>query len=74
MNEAHITIAQAAQEVGTTYATIYHAVRAGRLPAIKPGRDWLVTIPDVQQYLDSRPDWAREEREDRHWKAHLNRD
>ena len=47
MTTAYLTIAAAADRYGRSKSAFREAVRRGRLPAIKPGREWLVTVEDA---------------------------
>lgn len=45
-----IGLAQAAELLGVSHATLRAQVHRGRLRAIKVGRDWLVTREEVERY------------------------
>lgn len=51
---AWLTVSEAAALLGIRRETVYEAVRAGRLPARRSGRDWLVTRADVDAYAARR--------------------
>lgn len=53
----YITVTQAARLSGLSPGHIAKLLRAGHLPGIKPGHDWLVRKSDVEEYLrqDRRP-------------------
>lgn len=52
----HITLAEAAEQLGVHYMTAYRYVRTGRLPAEKVGQEWQVDQADVQSFLHDKPD------------------
>lgn len=45
-----LTIAQAAERIGVSAGTLSNQVRRGKLRAIKPGTDWLVTEAEADRY------------------------
>lgn len=49
-----LTLPEAAEAVGLAETTLRGQIRAGRLQALKRGRDWLVAEHDLWNYLDSR--------------------
>lgn len=49
-SEELLTLRQAAARVGLTDSALRHAIRRGRLPAVKLGRDWLVRPSDLDAY------------------------
>ena len=50
-----LTIQEAADRLGVSRWRIYALIRAGRLPAIKLGRDWIVQPADLQLVADRKP-------------------
>jgi excisionase family DNA binding protein len=44
-----LTTAQAAERLGVNRQWIWRLVQAGRLPAIRYGRDWLIAEADLAQ-------------------------
>jgi len=42
-----LTTTQAAQQLGCSRSAIRKAIKAGRLPAEKAGRDWLISLGDL---------------------------
>ncbi len=52
--EEWLTLKEAAAESGLAAATLKVQIHAGRLPAVKHGRDWFVTGRDLLNYLESR--------------------
>ena len=49
---APFTTHQAAQELGVTVRRVQQLIRAGRLPARKAGRDWLIIYGDLDKVRD----------------------
>lgn len=49
-----LTVSQSAQIAGVTRSAINQAITAGRLTAIRPGRDYLIDESDLLAYLASR--------------------
>ena len=49
------SLAQVSREFNIPATTLHQAVKDGRLPAQKIGRDWLIdtSIPAFQQFLDN---------------------
>ena len=45
-----IGLAEAAELLGVSHATLRAQVHRGRLRAIKVGRDWIVTTEEVERY------------------------
>jgi excisionase family DNA binding protein len=45
-----MTLAYAAQLLGVTPANLRGAIRRGSLKATKHGRDWFVTLKEVERY------------------------
>ena len=45
-----LTIPQVAARLGLSKTRIHEFIRAGRLPATKPGRDWLITPEDLAAF------------------------
>jgi excisionase family DNA binding protein len=43
-----LTTAQAAQELHVSRSRVIHLIHAGRLPAQKIGRDWLILPADLE--------------------------
>jgi excisionase family DNA binding protein len=52
MHETLMSLAEAARQTGVDASTLRHAIKAGKLKAIKPGHDWLVYLVDVQTYIN----------------------
>ncbi len=52
--EDWLTLWEAARESGLAAATLKVQIHAGRLTAVKHGRDWFVTGRDLLNYLESR--------------------
>ena len=52
--EIMLTLAEAAKESGHSPATLRVLINQGRLKGKKQGRDWLVSLTDVWNYLESR--------------------
>jgi excisionase family DNA binding protein len=48
----YITLTKASELTGIESSTFRHAIRDCKLKAIKPGHDYLVTLDDVQAYMD----------------------
>jgi uncharacterized protein YuzE len=49
-----LTLPEAAKESGLSPTTLRGQIRAGRLPGVKRGRDWLVAGHELWNYLESR--------------------
>lgn len=49
-----LTLTEAAEESGLAPESIRSAIRLGRLPAVKRGREWLVAGHELMTYLESR--------------------
>lgn len=45
-----LTLPQAATALGMDRSAVFRVVKAGKLPAVRIGRDWLVTRADVEAY------------------------
>ncbi len=52
-----VTTVQAARILGVTRRRVDALIAAGRLPAHRVGRDWLIQVPDLARVKD-RP-WGR---------------
>ncbi len=50
----HLTTRQASEVLGVTTQRILALIRAGRLPATKLGRDWLIARQDLEKF-EKRP-------------------
>lgn len=50
-----LTTAQAAAALGVTVRRVQALVKAGRLPAVKFGRDWLIKAEDLAALQDRKP-------------------
>ena len=50
----HLTTQQAGKLLGVTSQRVLALIRAGRLPAIKAGRDWLIARQDLEKF-EKRP-------------------
>lgn len=46
----HLTLTEAAAQRGIDPSALRHAIRRGRLTAVKDGRDWLVTPMEMRRY------------------------
>lgn len=49
-----LTTQQAGQFLGVTPQRVLALIHSGRLPAVKLGRDWLITMQDLQNF-EKRP-------------------
>ena len=55
MTEAYrLTLKDACRAFGISYTTLYEAVKAGDVAAIRPFRSWLVKPADVEAWLVSK--------------------
>lgn len=54
-----LTLAEAAAESKLAASTLKNQILAGRLPATKRGRDWVVARHDLWNYLESRAPQGR---------------
>ena len=57
MNQPHhdfstswLTVAQAAKQLGISNTTCWRLIKAGKLPSIRVGWGWLITLTDVAAY------------------------
>lgn len=57
-----LTLAAAAKEFGLSPSTLRNQVLNGKLPAMKSGRDWVVTRAAMLTYLDNRAPSGRQAR------------
>jgi len=55
MTKDFLTTAEAARELGVTPARVRQLILAGRLPAEKHGRDWLIDPASLDQVGERRP-------------------
>jgi len=55
MTEKLISTAEAAAELGVTPARVQHMIWAGRLPAFKVGRAWVIREADLGPVRNRRP-------------------
>lgn len=46
-----LTTAQVAELTGATKETVAEWIRAGKLQASKPGKDYIITVADLKQFL-----------------------
>jgi excisionase family DNA binding protein len=46
-----MSLAEASRLTGIDTAILRDGIKVGKLPAIKPSRDWLVYLADVQAYI-----------------------
>jgi len=49
-----ISLAEAAKRCGLSHSTLRRYAWEGKLKAKKVGRDWLITMANVEEYLASR--------------------
>jgi uncharacterized protein YuzE len=54
-----LTLNETAAAAGLATTTLRSQIHAGRLPAVKRGRDWLVAEHDLWNYLDNRAPQGR---------------
>ena len=57
-----LTTPQAATRLGVTRGRVLQMITRGQLPAVKVGRDWLITEEDLQRVVD-RPGPGRPKKE-----------
>ncbi len=50
----YTTTAKAAEMLGVNRFWIVRLLAQGRLKGIKPGHDWLVFVPSIREYLESK--------------------
>lgn len=50
-DEEYITVSRAAEASGLSRRQIQALLQSGVLPGIKPGRDWLLKLSTVMEYL-----------------------
>jgi excisionase family DNA binding protein len=49
----HVTLKEAADVLGVHYMTVYRYVRHGRLAAFKSGTNWLISVEDLEAFVDA---------------------
>ena len=54
MDKKYITIPELAKLLGVSRAAVYKRVKKGEIPAIRPGKAYLISDPDVQRILGKR--------------------
>jgi excisionase family DNA binding protein len=59
MTSGCLTLAEAAQELGVHYMTVYRYVRTGRLPARQVGGEWQIEPADLARLRERAPGPAR---------------
>jgi excisionase family DNA binding protein len=59
MTNGCLTLAEAAQELGVHYMTVYRYVRTGRLPARQVGGEWQIEPADLARLRERAPGPAR---------------
>lgn len=55
----YLTLREAAKESGLSAGTLRNQILAGRLPALKRGRDWMVAGHELLTYLENRAPQGR---------------
>ena len=50
----YVTTDQAAELMGVLPTSINHLIHDGRLKAIKLGRDWMVFVPSIEKYRETK--------------------
>ncbi len=58
----YITTKQAAKKLGINDSRVRQLILAGRLPAEKAGRDWLIKESDLKEVADRKPGRPRKEK------------
>jgi excisionase family DNA binding protein len=51
MLDTRMSLTEAVRLTGVDASELRDAIKAGKLAAIKPSRDWLVYLVDVQRYI-----------------------
>lgn len=54
MNKKYMTIPELAKLLGVTREAVYKRVKKGEIPAIRPGKAYLISDPDAQRILGKR--------------------
>ncbi|HXF72670.1 MAG TPA: helix-turn-helix domain-containing protein [Actinomycetota bacterium] len=65
MRERFVSAAEVGERLGVSPDTVTRWCREGRIPGMKPGRDWRIPASVVEDLLEGRPS--------RHWSADLGR-
>jgi excisionase family DNA binding protein len=65
MRERFVSAAEVGERLGVSPDTVTRWCREGRIPGIKPGRDWRIPASVIEDLLEGRPS--------RHWSADLGR-
>lgn len=65
MRERFVSAAEVGERLGVSPDTVTRWCREGRIPGIKPGRDWRIPASVIEDLLEGRPS--------RHWSADLER-
>jgi excisionase family DNA binding protein len=50
-----LTVTQAAQRLNLSTSRVRALIKAGRLPAMKPGHDWLIKESDLKLVANRKP-------------------
>jgi excisionase family DNA binding protein len=63
MSPTTVNALEASKRSGLDYRTVLNHVRAGRLPAIKAGKEWRIAVTDLDTWLDERGGKRRQKAE-----------
>ncbi|MEW5895054.1 MAG: helix-turn-helix domain-containing protein [Candidatus Omnitrophota bacterium] len=50
--EKYFTIPQLAQKMGITRGAVYKKVKAGKIPAMRVGKNYLISLKDVEEIVE----------------------
>lgn len=53
--EKLLTTKDAGNQLGVTPLRVFQLIKAGRLPAVKIGRDWMIQEKDLEKVKDRKP-------------------
>ena len=67
-----LTTKQAGKRLGVTPLRIFQLIKAGRLPAIKLGRDWVISKDDLAKVADRKAGRPKKNSRDSHDQAKRN--
>ena len=71
-----LTLEQFATKKGLTVRTVRNYIKSGRLPAFKPGRDWLIPVKELARVIEDGRSTSpyNKIRSERMKKAYLDKD